>query len=180
MARTAFLVLVCLVVMASCGQPSSPAERQEKKEGLKQAQKEAPTLPDYDITMEQDCDQGSFKGRCYSVTTAATSEKSLRALTEHFRSENPEAEAVLVTFYPPKQTADTSGGGYFFKNKEAAHTFLGPSYTENDVNRIMDEGGYIVVSVEDVMSEATKDMCKEWDTTTMGTPPAEWNCPGSK
>jgi hypothetical protein len=98
---------------------------------------------------------------CYSATTAATSEEKLRTLTEHFRNENPEADAIILTFYPPRQSVDTSGAGYYFKSSEAAHTFLGPGYTENDVNRIMDEGGYIVVSIEDVVDEATKDMCKE-------------------
>jgi hypothetical protein len=52
MTRTAFLVLVSLVLMADCGQSSSPVERQENKEGVEQAQEEAPKLPDHDITLE--------------------------------------------------------------------------------------------------------------------------------
>ena len=37
LARAVLVVLVSLLVLAGCGQPSSPVERQEKNEGAKKA-----------------------------------------------------------------------------------------------------------------------------------------------
>jgi hypothetical protein len=41
--RAVLVMLVSLLVVAGCGQSSSPVERQEKKEGVEQAAKEKPT-----------------------------------------------------------------------------------------------------------------------------------------
>ena len=43
MVRAVLVTLVSLLVVAGCGQPSSPVERQEKKEGAEQATKEKST-----------------------------------------------------------------------------------------------------------------------------------------
>ena len=178
-------VLAVLALLAGCDQPNSPAERQEQREGVEQAQKEpqeeAPPddLPSYEATLDQDCTQGNIPGRCLGVATPATSEEDFRALTAHFRDENPEAMAIIISFYPPGQIADISGAGVWFANEEAARAFLRKGYTDldiqaTDIQAIMDDGGMLVISMEDM----TREMCAEWDVSTMGTPPKEWNCPG--
>ena len=43
----------------------------------------------------------------------------------------------------------------------------------------MENEGFWVLSLEDEVESMTQEVCAEWDTTTMGSPPPEWNCPGS-
>jgi hypothetical protein len=187
MARAVLVVLVSLLVVAGCGQANSPVEKREKKEGVEKAKEEVarPNLPAYDVTLEQDCPQGNFSGKCYSVSTDATSEKDLRALTEYFRDENPQSAAVLVTFYPKKPTADQSGSGFAFENATVARVVLSQMYqnpedasVDEEVRKAMENNGIWVMSIADEVESMTQDMCNDWDTTTMGTPPPEWNCPG--
>jgi hypothetical protein len=176
--------VAAFAVLYGCGQANSPVERQEKKGGVEQLQGEKPqqqqeaNLPNYDVTLNQDWSQANIPARCLSVTTAATSEEDFRTLTAYFHDENPEAMAVVISFYPPRQTADISGSGEWFANEEAARTFLGPGYTDSDIQAIMDDEGMLVISMKDTLGELTTEMCAEWDVTTMGTPPPEWNCPG--
>jgi len=40
----------------------------------------------------------------------------------------------------------------------------------------MANDGLLVVSIQNAVDEMEQEMCAEWDTTTMGTPPPEFNC----
>jgi hypothetical protein len=118
------------------------------------------------------------------VTTNATKEEPLKTLTRHIHEENPEYAAVLVTFYPDKPTADPSGSGYALRDKEIARAVLSSMYTnpaeasvDEQVRQIMQNDGLYVLSLADVEEEMNREVCTEWDATTMGTPPPEMNCP---
>jgi len=156
---------VLMLTSGGCGQANSPVEQREKQGGVEPVQKEVeePSLPDYDVTLDQDCTQGNILGRCLSVTTSATSEEAFRTLTAYFRDESPEAMAVVISFYPPRQTADISGSGEWFANEEAARAFLGPAYTDSDIQAIMDDDGMLVISMKVTLDELTTEMCAEWD-----------------
>jgi hypothetical protein len=43
--------------------------------------------------------------------------------------------------------------------------------------KLWQNDGIWVLSMANEVESMTGDMCKDWDTTTTGTPPAEWNCP---
>jgi hypothetical protein len=156
------------------------------------AKETQPDLPAYDITKEEDC-SGDFPTKCYSVSTDATSEEALTLLTENFRDENPEYEAVLVTYYPNEPQASPSGSGYAFRSEEAARAILSQmtqssatgsatasakASVDEEVRQTMENGGIWVLAIEEEVESMTQEMCAEWDTTTMGAPPKEWNCPG--
>ena len=172
------LAVIGAIYLISYNQTSSTAERQEEDIALEEPDKneqqaEAPAseLPDYNVTLELECPQGNIPAKCYSVTTAATSEEEdLRALTEYFRDENPQAMAIAIAFYPPGQTAEISGVAEWFVNEEAARVLLAPSYMDSDIQEIIDDGGMLVVSVKDTLDEMTTKTCAEGDVTTMGSP----------
>jgi hypothetical protein len=186
--RTALVTVGVLVLFFSaCGQASSPAERQERQGGVKQVQREeSEDLPAYDVTLEQDCSQDyPYPVKCYSVTTAATSTEDLEALTRHFAEESPQYLAVTVSFYPPRQTAEISGTGFFFANEEVARSVISQMYqnpgeanVDEQVNEAMQNDGIYVIAITEEVEEMNRQVCAEWDVTTMGTPPPEMNCPG--
>jgi hypothetical protein len=176
------------IFFSACGQASSPAERQERQGGVEQVKREeAENIPTYDVTLEQDCSQDyPYPTKCYSVTTTATSTENLEALTRQFAEESPEYLAVVVTFYPPRQTADTSGTGFFFDNGDVARSIISQMYqnpeeanVDDQVSEAMQNDGIYVIAVAEEVESMTREMCAEWDTTTLGTPPPEWNCPGN-
>jgi len=143
-----------------------------------------PNLPDYNIMMDQDCSE-SFPQKCINAATDAASEEAFTLLTEHFRDENPGYRAILVTFYENHQMPETTGSGWWFADEEAARTLLSQQYAEPQeanidaqVREVMDNGGFYITSLLDAAQEMNQEVCEEWDVTTMGTPPAEMNCPG--
>jgi len=143
-----------------------------------------PNLPDYNIMMDEDCSE-SFPQKCINAATDATSEEAFTLLTEYFRDANPGYRAVIVTFYENHQMPETTGSGWWFADEEAARTLLSQQYTdpqeaniEAQVREVMDNGGYYITSLQDAAQEMNQEVCAEWDVTTMGTPPADMNCPG--
>jgi len=131
-------------------------EGEERPEQAEQPQAQT-DVPAYDVTNEQEADQYGQGVKAYSVTTEAASEADLRSITEALRAESPDADAVVVSFYPPRQTADVGGAGYAFASAEAARAVLGPGYPESTVEEIMRDDGLFVVSVEDTVA----DICAE-------------------
>ena len=147
-----------------------------------------PTLPDYNIMMDEDCSE-SFPQKCINAATDAASEEAFTLLTEHFKEENPGYRAILVTFYENNQMSETTGSGWWFADEEAARTLLSQQYADpqeanidEQVREVMDNGGFYITSLLDAAQDAARELnqevCAEWDVTTMGTPPAEMNCPG--
>jgi hypothetical protein len=119
------------------------------------------------------------------IARGATSEEPLTALTRHFRDANPEYAAILVTFYPDKPTAEPSGSGFAFRDEETARAVLSSMYTnpaeasvEEQVRQTMQNDGLYVMSIQDEVESMNREVCAEWDVTTMGPPPTEMNCPG--
>ena len=81
------VALAVVLLLVSCGQAASPVEKQEKSVGLERIEEEgipkeySPNVPAYDITMEQDCADTGIVGKCYSVSTGATSADDLEFIT---------------------------------------------------------------------------------------------------
>lgn len=172
--RVSFAVVLGVALMifvAGCGgepagAPGSPEKAKDPDPALGEdaertsdepATPEPPpsTVPDYEITKEQEETKGSYAVMTYSVSTEATSEKDLRAITVELRAENPNKDAVLISFYPDEPDADLSGTGEAFVDSQAASAILGSAYTKDDVEEIMDDDGLLIVSAEDTLSETT-------------------------
>ena len=155
-----------VLLLVGCGQASS-VEKQQKREGLERVEKEVPQneqspyVPAYAITMEQECTDTGIVGKCYSISTEATSGEDLEVITSDIWLKNPEYLAILVTFYPNKPTAEVSGMGFAFKNEQVARVVLAQGLTqgatvEDEVGEAMANGGIYVVSVADEVREFTE------------------------
>jgi len=153
------LVVLAFATLYGCAQADTPVEKQEHTAGLEKTQEnkagveetqrqtgqeQEADLPAYEVTGNQGCTEGGIPGKCLYVSTEATSRKDFRALTKHFREENPEAKAVMITFLPNKFAKRGSGFGAWFATREAARAFLGPEVTDSQIQSIMDEGGFLV------------------------------------
>jgi hypothetical protein len=163
------VALAVVLLLVSCGQASSTVEKQQKKEGLERIEEEVPPKEQspyvraYDITMEQECTDTGIVGKCYSVSTEATSREDMEGVTADLWLKNPGYLAVLVTFYPNKPTADVSATGFAFKNEQAARVVLAQvlaqgASVEDEVREAMSNGGIYVISVADevrVFTEGT-------------------------
>jgi hypothetical protein len=161
------VALAVMLLLVGCGQVASPVEKQEKREGLERIVEEAlprersPGVPAYDITMERDCADTGIVGKCYSVSTDATSREDLEIVTADLWLKSPGYLAVLVTFYPDKPTADVSGAGFAFRNEQAARVVLKQvaaegATVEDEVRKAMANGGIYVSSVADEVRELTE------------------------
>jgi hypothetical protein len=100
-------------------------------------------------------------GKCYSVSTDATSREDLEFVTANLWLNSPRYLAVLVTFYPDKPTADVSARGFAFENEQAARVVLAQvlaqgSSVEDRVRETMANGGIYVISVADEVEELPK------------------------
>lgn len=149
-------------VLAGCGgqqQGSGDAQdgetAQSQPETTEKQEASVADLSEYNVTAEQEVQQADVAIKTYSVSTDATSEEDFLRLTEHFRSENPDQDAVVVSFYPNKPMAEMSGGGYAFANEQAARTVLGPGYSDSAIQDIMEEDGLLVISIADTLREIT-------------------------
>ena len=111
--------------------------------------------------MEQECTDTGIVGKCYSVSTEATSGEDLEVITSDILLKNPEYLAILVSFYPNKPAADLSGMGFAFKNEQVARVVLaqylaqGPT-VQDEVGKAMANGGIYIVSVADELREFTE------------------------
>ena len=161
------VALAVVLLLVNCGQASSTVERQQKKEGLERIEEEvspkeqSPYVRAYDITMEQECTDTGIVGKCYSVSTEATSREDMEGVTADLWLKNPGYLAVLVTFYPNNPSADISGTGFAFKNEQSARVVLAQvlaqgATVEDEVREAMANGGIYVISVADVVREFTE------------------------
>jgi hypothetical protein len=158
------MALAVVLLLVGCSQVASPIQKHEKRQVPERIEngvspKEgSPYIPDYAITMEKDCADTGVVGKCYTVTTDATSKEDLEVITADLWLENPEYLVVLVTFYPDKPTADVSGAGFAFKNEQAARVVLKQlvaegATVEDEVREAMANGGIYVISAGDEMRE---------------------------
>jgi hypothetical protein len=161
------VVLAVVLLLVGCAQASSPVEKQQKREGLERVEKkvpqneQSPYIPAYHITKEQECTGTGIVGKCYSVSTNATSGEDLEVITSDILLKNPEYLAIVVSFYPNKPTADLSGMGFAFKNEQVARVVLAQalaqgSTVEDEVGEAMANGGIYVVPVADEVRDFTE------------------------
>lgn len=153
--------------MVSCSQAAPSVEKQQKREGPERIEKAlpghpSPDLPAYDVTFEQDCAETGVVGKCYGVSTDATSREDLEGLTADLWFHSPGYLAVLVTFYPKKSIADVSAMGFAFENEQAARVVLAQSLAqgtsvEDEVREAMVNGGIYVVAPADEERELTQE-----------------------
>jgi hypothetical protein len=182
MNRVVLIALAGLLMAIGCSKASSPAERQDKREGIERAQKlESPSkLAKYHVTEKKTCQVASQTTKCYSVSTDAKSRKDFTALTQHFRDQSADVDAVVVAFFFDKPRADSSGTGFAFNNEETARNILSEILPEGanlneEVNKAMRNDGVYVVTLEDATEQ---EVCENWEAQGLGPPPEEWECPG--
>ena len=156
-----------MILLVSCSQAAPSVEKQQKQEGPERIEKAppghpSPDLPAYDVTFEQDCAETGVVGKCYGVSTDATSRADLEVLTADLWLHSPGYLAVLVTFYPKKSIADISAMGFAFENEQAARVVLAQSLAqgtsvEDEVREAMANGGVYVVAPADEAQELTQE-----------------------
>ena len=191
-----FLVLLTMAAMvAGCsGGSDANAPEHAGKEGAGKAAGAAEggvavpaDVPEYALTKDEATADPALglRIRGVSASTDATSAEGMEAITRELWSETEDADTLVATFYPDKPMAELSGTGYAFRNREAARAVLSSRYTDpseanvdEQVEEAMANDGISVLSIQDEVDAATEEMCAEWEATTMGTPPPEWDCPG--
>ena len=160
-------VLAVVILLVGCSQAVPSVEKQNNREAPERIeevpQKGSSTdLPAYDITSEQDCAESGVVGKCYGVSTDATSREELEVITADLWLDSPGYLAVLVTFYPNKPTADVSAWGFAFENEQAARVVLAQFIAqgisvEDEVREAMANGGIYVVAPADEARELTQE-----------------------
>src|ERR671912_2471307 len=159
-------MLAVVILLVGCSQAAPSVEKQHKREPPERIEKvplkgSSTDLPAYDITLEQDCAESGIVGKCYGVSTDATSREELEVITADLWLDSPGYLAVLVTFYPNKPTADLSAAGFAFENEQVARVVLaqflaqGP-IVEDEVREAMANGGIYVVAPADEAQELTQ------------------------
>jgi hypothetical protein len=160
-------VLAAVILLVGCSQAAPSVEKQQKREAPERIEKApprdpSPNLPAYDITLQQDCAETGVVGKCYSVSTDATSREELEVVTAGLWLDSPGYLAVLVTFYLNKPTADLSAAGFAFENEQAARVVLAQflaqgTSVEDEVREAMANGGIYVVAPVDAARELTQE-----------------------
>ncbi len=144
-------------------------------------------VPEYTLTKDETTADPApgLRMRGVSASTKTTSAEGMEAITRELWFGTEDAEALVAAFYPDKPMAELSGTGYAFRNREAARAVLSSQYADpseanidEQVEEAMANDGISVLSIQDEVDAATEEMCAEWEVTTMGTPPPEWDCPG--
>ena len=193
--RAVVLLFVVLLVLVGCSQPSQVPEQGEK-EDVEQAVEETPDgqkiqkkvsvptdVPAYTLTKDEEGMVQGFGVRSIAASTGVTSEEDLEAITRELWAET-NADSMQILFYPNEPGADTTGTGMAFLSEAAARaTFqeisaegADPEAIEADVRKAMQNDGIYIIPVEAMIDEMIQEECANWDTTTLGTPPPEWNC----
>jgi hypothetical protein len=159
-------ILVVVILLVGCSQSAPSVEKQQKREGPERIEKAPPRepppdLPAYNITTKQDCADTGVVGKCFRVSTDATSREELEVITAALWFDSPGYLAVLVTFYPSKPTADVSAAGFAFENEQAARVVLAQflaqeTSVEDEVDEAMANGGVYVVAPADETREFTQ------------------------
>jgi hypothetical protein len=160
-------VLAVVILLVGCSQDAPSVEKQQNREAPERIEKApprdpSPDLPAYDITSEQDCAESGVVGKCYGVSTDATSREELEVITADLWLDSPGHLAVVVTFYPNKPTADLSAAGFAFENEQAARVVLAQflaqgTSVEDEVREAMANGGIYVVAPADEARELTQE-----------------------
>jgi hypothetical protein len=160
-------VLAVVILLVGCSQAAPSVEKQQEREAPERIEKApprdpSPDLPAYDITLQQDCAETGVVGKCYSVSTVATSREELEVVTADLWLDSPGYLTVLVTFYPHKPTADVSAAGFAFENEQVARVVLAQflaqgTSVEDEVREAMDNGGIYVVAPADAARELTQE-----------------------
>jgi hypothetical protein len=171
-------VLAVVILLVGCSQAAPSVEKQDKGEAPERIVKAppigpSPDLPSYDITLEQDCAESGVVGKCYGVSTDATSREELEVVTADLWLDSPGYLAILVTFYPNKPTADLSAAGFAFENEQAARVVLAQflsqgTSVEDEVREAMANGGIYVV----VPADETRELTQESAVGRLGEAPA--------
>lgn len=161
-------VLAVVILLVGCSQAAPSVEKQQNREAPERIGKApprgpSPDLPAYDITLQQDCAETGVVGKCYGVSTVATSREELEVVTADLWLDSPGYLAVLVTFYPNKPTADVSAAGFAFENEQVARVVLAQFLTqgtsvEDEVREAMANGGIYVVAPADEAQELTQEV----------------------
>ena len=186
MHRGVLIALAGLLMVMGCSQANSSAEHQERKEGVEGVQEEAhkpespAKLAKYRVTEKKTCQIASQTTKCYTVSSDAESREHLTALTEHFRDQSADVDAVMVTFFFDKPNANSSGEGFAFYSREAARNILSETLPRGvnlnqEVNMAMQNDGTYVLTLENLIEQ---EACKDWDPRAIGPPPKQWDCPG--
>jgi len=123
-----------------------------------------------------------FEVRSVAASTKVTSEADLEAITRELWAET-DADSLQVLFYPNEPGTDTTGMA--FLSEAAARTVISSMYAasanadiEGQVEEAISNDGIYVIPVEAMIDEIIEEECANWDTTTLGTPPPEWDRPG--
>src|SRR5215207_9118001 len=131
-------MLAVMILLVGCSQAAPSVEKQNREdpERIENAPPRGPSpdLPAYDITLEQDCAESGVVGKCYSVSTDATSREELEVL---------------------------SAAGFAFENEQAARVVLAQflaqgTSVEDEVRVAMANGGIYVVAPVDGAGELTQ------------------------
>jgi hypothetical protein len=172
-------ILAVVMLLVGCGQAAPSVEKQQKRVAPERIEKApprdpSPDLPSYDITLERDCAESGVVGKCYGVSTDATSREELEVVTADLWLDSPGYLAVVVTFYPNKPSADASAAGFAFENEQAARVVLAQflaqgTSVEDEVREAMGDGGIYVVAPADEARELTT---QQTDVGRAGEAPA--------
>ena len=159
------VVLAVVILLVGCNQDTPSIQKQLKRERQERVEKAPPRepshdLPAYNITFKQDCTDAGVVGKCFRVSTDATSNEELELVTADLWLDSPGYLAVMVTFYPSKPTADVSAAGFAFENEQAARVVLAQflaqgASVEDEVGEAMANGGVYVVVPPDEARELT-------------------------
>jgi hypothetical protein len=159
-------VLAAVIFLVGCSQAAPSVEKQNNREAPEPIEKDplkgsSTDLPAYDIISEQSCAESGVVGKCYDVSTDATSREELEVITADLWLDSPGYLAVLVTFYPNKPTADISAAGFAFENEQAARVVLAQflaqgTSVEDEVGAAMANDGIYVVAPADEARELTQ------------------------
>lgn len=192
-----FVVLLTTAAMFVGCAGASNAPQQGEKEDVERATEETPDgekiqkevsvpadVPAYMLTKDEAGMVEGFGIRSVAASTDVTSEGELEAITRELWAET-NADILAVAFYPNEPGADVSGTAQAFLGEDAARAFISSQYAdpseadvEGQVRDAMANDGLFVVAIQDEVDEMEQEMCAEWDTTTMGTPPPEFDCDG--
>jgi hypothetical protein len=189
------LLTIAAMVAGCSGGSDANAQKQEGKEEVEKAA-EAPQggiavptdVPEYTLRKDETTANPALglRMRGVSASTKTTSDEDMETIMRELWSETNDADALVAAFYPDKPMAELSGSGYAFRNREATCAVLSSQYTDpseanidEQVEEAMANDGISVLVIQDEVDAATDEMCAEWEvTTTLGTPPPEWDCPG--
>ena len=123
--------------------------------------------------------------RSGAASADVTSEQDLEAITRELWAESTNVDSSQVLFSPNEPGADTTGTGTAYLSEAAARNVISSMYAasanadvEGQVEEAMGNDGIHVIPVEAMIDEIIEEECAKWDTTALGTPPPERNCPG--